>query len=303
MHEKIVIVKRQTQLEELLHRHATQSQVEFYLQSRGDSYQFYLDAHDTYTKGLDNVRKQIGKAMRVQEIDKEYLPTFQFGEKDLVVVVGDPGLFVNTAKYVGKQEVMLVNPDKERFDDLLATCMPEDFKYMLDNTLQGKVDIEPLTMAEARLDDGQVLYALNDFFIGRKTHVSARYVIEHNGKQERQSSSGIIVTTGTGSTAWVKSFAYTISKFGGHMEDIPFSRSAPYLRFTVREAFPSKITGGEVFYGKIQKTPLRITSQMPEEGVIFSDGIESDNLDFPAGSNVIIQPSQKSVYRIANAKS
>src|SRR3989339_2092556 len=121
MHEKIIVVKRQTQLEELLHRHATRSQVEFYLKSRGSSYQSYLDAHNTYTLGLENVRKQLGKTIRIQEVDKEYLPTFQFGEKDLVVVVGDPGLFVNVAKYVGKQEVMLVNPDKERFDDLLAT--------------------------------------------------------------------------------------------------------------------------------------------------------------------------------------
>jgi len=55
-------------------------------------------------------------------------------------------------------------------------------------------------MARARLNDGQELLALNDLFIGRRTHVSARYALRVGDYVEDQSSSGIIVSTGAGST-------------------------------------------------------------------------------------------------------
>jgi len=42
-------------------------------------------------------------------------------------------------------------------------------------------------------------------------------------------------------------------------------------------------------FGKITKgQPLRVLSQMPENGVIFSDGIESDFLAFNSGVEATI---------------
>jgi NAD kinase len=61
-------------------------------------------------------------------------------------------------------------------------------------------------MAHARLDDGQQLLALNEIFVGHRTHQSARYRIRPADEQEeRHSSSGVIVSTGTGATGWARS--------------------------------------------------------------------------------------------------
>lgn len=60
-------------------------------------------------------------------------------------------------------------------------------------------------MAEARLSDGQVLRAVNDLFIGPRSHTSALYELTHGSTTEFPSSSGLIVSTGLGSTAWLKS--------------------------------------------------------------------------------------------------
>jgi SPFH domain / Band 7 family len=62
-----------------------------------------------------------------------------------------------------------------------------------------------VTMAQATLHDGQTLLAVNDLFIGQKTHTSARYRIRYDDHEEDQSSSGIIVSTGAGSTGWYRS--------------------------------------------------------------------------------------------------
>jgi hypothetical protein len=57
------------------------------------------------------------------------------------------------------------------------------------------------------------------------------------------------------------------------------------LQFTVREPFPSRTTGISLVFGAITpETPLTLESQMPENGVIFSDGIETDFLAFNSGT-------------------
>ena len=297
--EKIVVVKKETSLEELLARHATTSQVKFYLESRGESYEFYRAAQLDYQAGLEETLKGISSSVRSQVIDRKYLPTFQFGNKDLVVVVGDPGLVVNVAKYVGEQPIISVNPDPARFEGIFSACTPKGFPAKLRETLDNKVRIERLTMAEACLDDGQIMYAINDLFIGRDSHVSARYTIEYEGEKEMHSSSGIIVSTGTGSTGWLTSImigAHSIAGQNYSAAEARFPRDSDYLIFAVREPFPSKITGADIVYGEITRdSPLRIVSRMPERGVIFSDGIESDYLEFNAGRSAIIRPSEKGV--------
>jgi hypothetical protein len=143
---------------------------------------------------------------------------------------------------------------------------------------------------------------VNDFFIGPQSHISARYVIKHGGRQEQHSSSGIIVSTGLGSTGWFKSLmagAAAISRqFGptsSHAQPpAAFPWEADYLFFTVREPFPSKTSAAELVMGKITaQAPLELTSQMPEAGVIFSDGIEHDFLEFNAGTKATIAPADK----------
>ncbi|MBS3123370.1 NAD(+)/NADH kinase [Candidatus Woesearchaeota archaeon] len=313
--EKIVLVKKETDWEKLLRRYATASQAKFQLQSRGEDVSFYLSSHQDYHQSLEEVQKIVAGNGRWQVIDKEELPTFLFSQRDLVVALGDPGLFVNLAKYVGEQPVISLNPEPARYANTFVSCEKQTFPEILKLALKGKTQIEELTMAEARLEDGQTLYALNDLFIGRKTHVSARYTLSLSRENEinleiksekiieriteRQSSSGIIISTGSGSTGWLTSAlvgAYGIAEMEYKAESAAFPRNADYLQFVVREPFPSPLTGTSITKGSCTaKDPLYVTSNMPEDGVIFSDGIESDYLQFNAGSTATIKPAERKV--------
>ncbi len=309
--DKIVVIKKETPLEELLKRYSTTSQVKFILESRGRSYETYKEEHERYHSSLSQVIRSLPKTMRHQIVDKEFLATFQFGNKDLVVAVGDDGILINVAKYIGDQPVIAVNPNEELYDGVLATCNTEGFARSLKDILKGDAGIEELTMAEATLEDGQVIYALNDLFIGMKDHASARYEIRQADKAERQSSSGVIVSTGTGSTGWMTSVVIGAKAIAGARKDrdenaekevggcVPFDRESDYLLFAVREPFPTKITGTDIVFGRInEENPLYIASYMPEKGVIFSDGVQEDYLEFKAGSTAAIKPSQKKVYLV-----
>jgi hypothetical protein len=73
-----------------------------------------------------------------------------------------------------------------------------------------------------------------------------------------------------------------------------FDWDADFLYFSVREPWPSKTSGAGITFGQITAaTPLFLMSQMPENGVIFSDGIEADYLQFNSGTLATITVAEK----------
>ena len=159
-------------------------------------------------------------------------------------------------------------------------------------------------------NDGQRLLAFNDLFIGAKSHVSARYHLRVGDKSESQSSSGILVSTGAGSTGWLKSVyagaTRVIEALGGQVVPPPgggrFAWDAEYLVYAVREPWPSKSSAANLVYGEVTaEQPLVITSQMPAHGVIFSDGVEADYVEFNAGFTATIRVADQKAHLVVPA--
>src|SRR5208283_1198585 len=205
MFEKIVLVTRKTRLDELVERFNTREQAKFYIEHGGGDFDAYLLEHDAYQRSLESVRRSIEIGLKIQVMDRSLTPTYLFANTDLVVTLGQDGLVANTAKYVGGQPIIAVNPDQERFDGILMPFAPAQLRTALDRTIGLKAPMRSVCLAEARLKDGQRLLAFNDLFIGASTHTSARYNIRLNERKENHSSSGIIVSTGAGSTGWLSS--------------------------------------------------------------------------------------------------
>lgn len=306
--EKVVIVTRKTLLEELIVRFNTVGQARFYLEHAGQDFAPIEAAHKQYHAVLDEVRGLVPPGVKQQVIDRAFLPQFTFGEADLVVTVGPDGLVVNTAKYLDGQPIVAVNPDPQRIEGVLLPFTAKDLWRPLTNSVYGDPVIKQVTMAEAALNDGQKLLAFNDLFIGARSHVSARYRIQVNGKTEEHSSSGIIVATGAGSTGWLKSVyagaACVVEALGGKVNPPPeggrFPWDADRLIYVVREPWPSKATGASLVYGVITRDkPLVIASEMAENGTIFSDGIEADYLAFNAGLAATIRVADRKANLVA----
>ena len=235
----------------------------------------------------------------VQFIDRAYLTNFVFGPEDTVVAIGQDGLVANTLKYLHDGQPLIgVNPDPDRWDGVLLPFTVDELGDIVAEVLTGNYQRREVTMARATLNDGQEILAVNDFFIGQKTHTSARYIIESAGQSERHSSSGVIVSTGLGSTGWLKSMLHGASAIaeeisGTDIEADPAETSLSWdsqkLLFTVREPFPSRATQADLVFGAVTPdSPLKIRSLMAENGVLFSDGIEADFLEFNSGTEAMI---------------
>jgi NAD kinase len=400
LENRVVIVVRETRLEKVLSVQNTVSQAKFYINQLGGDFDEYETEHTRYNASVKKTRQDLDAVANIQILDRQYLPNFIFAPGDIVVAVGQDGLVANILKYLDGQPLVAVNPDPARWDGVLLPFGPENVVKIVEETAAGKRRFEEVTMAKAKIQNGQELLAVNDFFIGQRGHASARYVIKYGGVKEPQSSSGVIVSTGLGSTGWMKSiiaganristsvigrpYGSSMESEGLSMEDVevreqerlkeraikgvmlerallddtfteepaplemdeeersfleqslmdaeadyleeaplplralsvrdfsgkPVKQKKSYgpselasvvgkwsskeLLFAVREPFPSKTTGTNMVFGKI--TPgetLRIESLMGENGVIFSDGIESDFIAFNSGAEALITIAEK----------
>jgi NAD kinase len=294
---KVVLVTRNTRLQELVVRHHTLNQARFYIEHLGADFSDYLLENAAYAKALQLTVDTLQAWGRYQLLDRSYLPNYVFAPDDIVLALGQDGLVANTMKYLHGQPLVGVNPEPGRWDGVLLPFEPVALRDLLPQVANEQRQTRAVTMAQARLSDGQVLRAVNDLFIGSRTHSSALYDIHWGQQQEVQSSSGVIVATGLGSTAWLRSvvtgsmgIANAVRSHPDPMDYAAQPWDAKQLTFAVREPFPSHHSSTELVYGHVSaQKPLQLRSRMPDAGVIFSDGMENDFLRFTAGMQAWIE--------------
>ncbi|MFZ5441819.1 MAG: NAD+ kinase [Myxococcota bacterium] len=300
--DKVILVTRKTRLEALTERFNTRAQAKFYLTQAGLDFDDYAREHDTYRRALEQTHGAVQLGLPVQVLERALVPTYLFAPGDVVVVLGQDGTVANAAKYVGAAPLLGVNPDPERFDGVLLPFRVEAVKSAVGRVLAGQHRVKEVTLAEAVLSDGQRLLAFNDLFIGARTHVSAHYRLrtaQERTAWERQSSSGVIVSTGAGSTGWLSSVCTMASAMSQHLggqalKPVHLAWDASQLYFVVREPFVSRHSSAKQVAGPVTTgSPLELESLMPAGGVIFSDGVEDDALHFTSGLVARIGPSQQ----------
>lgn len=297
---KVVLVTRKTRLESLVAQYHTLAQARFYVEHLGADFGDYLQENEAYASSLRVVVESLQAWGRYQLLDRAHLPNFLFAPDDIVVALGQDGLVANVLKYLDGQPLIGINPEPKRWDGILLPFQPMELAATLPAVAAGQKPIKAVTMAQARLSDGQTLLAVNDLFVGPRSHTSALYDLDYRGQLENQSSSGVIVSTGLGSTAWLKSVVTGSLGIAGALGQgtAPSYQAMPWdtdhLTFAVREPFASRSSQTQLIYGAIGRhEALKLRSRMPETGVIFSDGIESDFLRFTAGIEVEIGISER----------
>ncbi|MSP54196.1 MAG: hypothetical protein EXR69_01090 [Myxococcales bacterium] len=300
---RLIIVTRPSPVEALMQRHGTKSQAKFYLESRKQRFDTVAALDASVQAGLAVALAAVPQDWRRVRVDRAELDRFVFRPDDAVMVIGQDGLVANVAKYLDGQLCIGVNPDPKSWDGVLCRHAPTRVSALLRwitvrDPAQAGFTLQPRPLVVGEREDGQKLYALNELYIGHRTHQSARYTITVTGegptRTERHSSSGVIVCTGTGATGWARSIA--------RQRAVPVELPGPTdskLAFFVREPFPSVATGVDLDGGALllgQK--LTITSEMSEGGVIFGDGIEGDAVDFLSGQSVVVRVADRALQLV-----
>lgn len=306
MYKKLVIVTRKTRLQELVERFNTRSQAKFYIEHSGGDFADYEREDDAYRFALEVLHRSLEFEIPQQVVDRSLVPTFQFQKSDIIVTLGQDGLVANTAKYVGGQPIVAVNPEPERFDGILLPFLPSQARGAVAQVMESQARVRAITLAEATLSDGQRLLAFNDLFLGARSHVSSLYRISCGGKSEVQSSSGVLVSTGAGSTGWMSSvfnMASGVARFcgGTPVKSIRLTWEDRRLLYVVREPFVSRHSQAGIVAGMLQSgEELVLESLMPSGGAVFSDGIEADFLQFNSGAIARVHTAEQKAHLVVS---
>ena len=252
---KLILVTRHTRLHELKQKYGTLGQAKFYIEHLGESFEQYETEDGLFKRVQTQVLSFLKATGRVQQLDRSYLPTYKFSPDDIVIVLGQDGLVANTLKYLTGQSVIAINPSPQSFDGVLLPFAAKDLPTVMNDVITQNMNYKTISMAEATTNLGDKLLAVNDLFVGPKSHTSARYDVSWNGKQESHSSSGVIISTGLGSTGWFKSLIAGASGIAGRQVQKKiangFAWDSSFLYYTVREPFPSQQSQTELVFGKV----------------------------------------------------
>ena len=284
---RVILVHRRTELDDALARHGTHGQAAFFLSSRGRSIDELEARHRRTRSALAAVSSAIPPDWRRGRVERADLSRFLFGPRDVVVVVGQDGLVANVAKYLDGQPVIGVNPEPDRNAGVLVSHTPDSAGALI-RAAHSSADVEQRTMVAAVTDDGQRLLAVNEIFVGHTSHQTARYTLAlPDGRAERQASSGVIVSTGTGATGWCRSvWEERRSKI------VLPGPTEPRLAWFVREAWPSPATGTSLVEGVVGAATLTVDVES-DRLVVFGDGIESDALTLSWGQRLTLRLAEQ----------
>ncbi|MBS3096630.1 NAD(+)/NADH kinase [Candidatus Woesearchaeota archaeon] len=221
--------------------------------------------------------------------NRDRLRKVQFKSRNFIIAVGGDGTFLRAAQFIDNQLLFGVNADAKNKEGFFMKADKNSFKKKIIKIIKGKAKIKKLSRLEARINGKKVeSLALNEFFIGtRKSYHAAKYVIKIGGKRERQKSSGILVTTPTGSYAWAKSCCRRV---------LPLNSNE--YQFVVREPYEGKIFRDyKLKYGILSPNQKIIIISEMLDGVLVADSV-SKEYEFKNGSNAVIKSSNNHINAI-----
>lgn len=239
---------------------------------------------------LDLVKKTLKKyEINFNLANRDRLKKPQLKNKDFVIAVGGDGTFLRAAQFVSNQLIFGVNSDVKDKEGFFMKANRNDFESKFKKIVNGKFKVRKLQRLEASINHKKIdILALNEFFIGaRKSYHAAKYIIQVGNKRERQKSSGVLVTTATGSYAWAKSCCN---------RTLPLN--SKNYQFVVREPYQGNVFKNyKLKYGILKrKQKISIASEMLD-GILIADSVGKEH-SFKNGSNAVIKISNKHLNAI-----
>ncbi|MFH0868995.1 MAG: NAD(+)/NADH kinase [archaeon] len=252
---------------------------------------FYKNKHTEHYDSLNHIRKTLEfYSIPYQRVYMPYGTFPEFKDRDLIIAIGGDGTVLKSAHYVLDNTPILSVKSESRSVGALCVIDSSEFKVALEKILGDNFKTEDWTRAEGKVSNSKPDLALNDILVGPKFRPgAARYEVSFKDKKEVHMGSGLVVSTGAGSTGWYINIAGS---------EGTFDRTAKELRFIATEYTTGKEY--QLIKGKILPDEvLNVKSLMTIDGIVSYDGDKQKRMtDFNVGQSIQIKISDKPISAI-----
>ncbi len=203
-------------------------------------------------------------------------------DASLVITIGGDGTFLTVARHVGSTPMLGINSSPSTSTGHYCGATTHTFAAVLDGIQNGAAPVSLTRIAAAIEGEPVHPFALNDVLFAHRSPVaSSRYALRVDDRSELQLSSGIWVSTATGSTAAILSAGGTEM----HFDD-------PRLQFRVREPYSRGENRLTLLSGFCEG--LEIVSRS-DKNALFLDG-HQEPVAVPFGARVRIERANEPLF-------
>ena len=227
--------------------------------------------------------ERVGATLEQMRIAARFVLRNEFRDThgyDLVIALGGDGTFLDVSHHVREVPVLGVNSTPSTSNGAFCGATAKTFPEVMTAIRQGRMEPMSLGRLSLVLNGHPIIEpVLNEALIAAQTPAdTSRYVLEVLRKKEHQKSSGVYVSTSSGSTSVTRAA-------GG--KALPWTSKV--VQFVVREPIYEPGTKYTLLKGQVPpKSGMRIHSKM-RNGMIYIDGpLVRFRFDF--GDELVISP-------------
>lgn len=179
-----------------------------------------------------HTNKLIEKYFTVVYAWRNHVTKKHTSDADIIIALGGDGTVLSASHYLTNKPILTVNSSPNTSEGALTTINLSQLDQKLNDIATNNFKTEKLERIEISINNKIVdLLSLNEIFIANeKAYHTSKYKIKFKNSEEEHRSSGLIFSTGTGSTAWFKSALGT-----------PFSPQSKFIKMIVREPYLGRI--------------------------------------------------------------
>lgn len=286
MNPKIIVVSKPSKYELGVRKHG--SHEKFIERLPKDDADTMYQSHLRQKESEETLRRALGNEhfMSLDQLNGIDLDNY------LLVSHGGDDSFKLVSHYVDNGMILGVNSDTVLSQGALVEFAAPEFENIVKAVERGDYCIENWTRLGAQINGEKIPPAVSEYVISEeRMKLMSNYIIEINGKKERQKSSGILVATGAGSTGWYKSEYVDV-----HDKDDTFPKTSRLFKYFVRAPTGGrKYCGYSLLEGSLgEGEELKIYSLFNNNGLVMPDSFE--NIDFSRGKIVTVRLSDKPLH-------
>ncbi len=298
--EILVVVKRSSFKCELQKTHMSPEQLLMKFEQQGECGQRTVSSH---LRQLQVVKDLCAEISPTQIVSIAKVTRERVAKAKMIIALGGDDTLKAVSHWIDDQTIIVgVNSDTMYSQGNLIRYSAADIPALLRSVEKGDYRIQPWQRIRIAVDGVDRGPALSEIALAKSDFAEmTTNIVEFKGQKVNQKSSGLLLTTGAGSTGWFASAGLYLAPEGRpYPPTVPLARfelREPHLRFvekdgTLQAVYPDLVEG-EILPGET----LKVTSLNNTQAIATRDSI--DRIPFNRGSVAEIALDNKPLWVVA----